>query len=228
MVKYIIKRLLLFPVILLVVSMLIFGLVNLTKVDPATTMLPSSATQEDRDALHERLGLNEPLPKQYLNYISKAIRGDFGESWYTGRSVWEEIRPRIPVTAKLALLTTLVVVAIALPLGVLCAVKQFSFWDNLINALAKICASLPTFWLALILMLIFSVRLRITPLYGLQSWMSWILPIAALSLESISSYIRQCRSAMLDSIRQDFVRTARPRAARRARSSSCTHCARPP
>lgn len=209
MAKYIIKRLILVPVILLIVSVIIFGLVNLSPVDPASSMLPSTATQEDRDALHAELGLDKPIHIQYLNYMKNLFHGDLGTSWYYKTSVWNHIKDKIPITAKIALLSTLITVLVGLPLGVICAVHQYGAADEILNGVSKVLGSMPNFWMALMLMLLFSVKLRWLPLYGFSSWQSWILPIATITIQTIGTYLRIARSSMLDSIRQDYVRTAR-------------------
>lgn len=214
MVKYIIKRLILVPIILVVVSAIIFCLINLSPVDPASSMLPSTATQEDRDALHEELGLDKPLYIQYFNYMKNLLHGDLGTSWYYKTSVWAQIKTKIPITAKMALLSTLVTVLIGLPLGILCAVKQYGAADEILNGFSKIVGSMPNFWMALMLMLLFSVRLGWMPLYGISSWKGWILPIATITIQTIGTYLRIVRSSMLDSIRQDYVRTARAKGCR--------------
>lgn len=209
MLKYIIKRIIFIPVILLAVSVIIFALVNLSPVDPATSMLPSTATQEDRDALHRELGLDQPLYAQYFSYMSKLLRGDLGKSWYYRVPVIEEIRDKIPITAELAIYSTIVTVLIGLPLGVICAVKQYSAADEILNGISKILGSMPNFWMALMLMLLFAVKLKWLPLYGFSSWQHWILPVATISIQTIGTYLRIARSTMLDCIREDYVRTAR-------------------
>ncbi len=209
MVKYILKRLILVPIILLLVSVIIFGLINLSPVDPASSMLPSTATQEDRDALHAELGLDKPIYIQYLNYMKNLLHGNLGTSWYYKTSVWEHIRDKIPVTAKIALFSTLITVLIGLPLGVICATHQYQAADEILNGVSKVLGSMPNFWMALMLMLLFSVKLGWLPLYGFSSWTSWILPLATITIQTIGTYLRIARSSMLDSIRQDYVRTAR-------------------
>lgn len=209
MAKYIIKRLILVPIILLVVSVIIFGLVNLSPVDPASSMLPSTATQEDRDALHAQLGLDKPIHIQYFNYMKNLFHGDLGTSWFYKTSVWDQIKDKIPITAKIALLSTVITVLVGLPLGVICAVHQYGAADEILNGVSKVLGSMPNFWMALMLMLLFSVKLRWLPLYGFSSWKSWILPILTITIQTIGTYLRIARSSMLDSIRQDYVRTAR-------------------
>lgn len=209
MLRYIIKRIVLIPITLLIVSMLLFFLINLNSVDPATTLLPSTATQEDRDALHVKLGLDKPLIIQYGSYIKNALSGNLGDSWYTKGPVWDEIKSKIPVTTKLALYSTVITVLIGLPLGVLCAVKQYTLTDGLLNAISKLIGSMPNFWMALMLMLLFSVKLKILPIYGFSTWKHWILPVATISVQTIGTYLRIVRSSMLDCVRQDYIRTAR-------------------
>ena len=209
MTRYVIKRLLLFPVLLLIVSALIFFLVNLVPVDPVRSILPPEADIADMDALRSEMGLNEPLITQYLNYMKGVFQGDFGNSWYTGKSVISEIQIRLPVTVKLSVLTMLITVIIGLPLGILCAVKQYTLIDDIINAISKCVGVIPNFWMALILMLFFCSQLHWFPSYGIGTWKHWILPVATISVQIIATYLRVVRSTMLDCIRQDYIRTAR-------------------
>ena len=207
--RYVIKRLLLFPVLLLIVSALIFFLVNLVPIDPVRSILPPESNLEDMEALRQEMGLNDPLIVQYFNYMKGVFQGDFGKSWYTGKSVIAEVQIRMPVTVKLSVLTMVITVLVGLPLGILCAVKQYTAVDDIINAVSKCLGVIPNFWMALILMLFFCSQLHLLPSYGIGTWRHWILPVATLSVQIIATYLRVVRSTMLDCIRQDFIRTAR-------------------
>jgi len=200
--------LLLFPVLLLIISALIFFLVNMVPVDPVRNILPPESNTEDMELLREKMGLNDPLVVQYFNYMKGIFRGDFGNSWYTGKSVISEIQIRLPVTVKLSMLTMLITVLLGIPLGILCAVKQYTMADDTINAISKCLGVIPNFWMALILMLFFCIKLHWLPPYGLGTWKHWILPVTTLAVQVIAIYVRIVRSTMLDCIRQDYVRTA--------------------
>lgn len=193
--------------------LLIFLMISLTPVDPASTLLPAEYTQEQYDALVDEMGFDDPLIVQYGRFVWKALHGDFGFSYTTRVSVMEDVAPRIPVSAKLALYTTLFVCIVALPLGVLCAVKQYSFLDTAVNLFSKFLGSIPGFWLAMLLLLIFSQKLGWLPSYGITSWKSYILPVISLGLTSAAVFLRQVRSSMLDCIREYYVRTARSKGA---------------
>lgn len=209
MLRYCLKRIILIPVILLAVLFIVFSLVNLSRVDPAKEILGASATQEEIDRLHEEMGLDDPVVVQFFNYVKKALHGNFGSSYYTKTPVIQEIARRWPISLKLALLAVIVIVIVGGTLGVLCAVYQYSWFDTAVNAICKCLASVPTFWLALMFLLLFALKLGWLPPYGLTSWKSWILPVVVMVIPDCSTYLRNARSAMLDCIRQDYVRTAR-------------------
>lgn len=209
MAKYIIKRIIMVPILLLLIAMLVFFLLNLSAADPVLMMLPSQYTQEDYDAMAERFGLDEPKPIQFVNWVTGILKGDFGTSYKSKAPVADEVLYRVPVSLKLALITTFFMLLIGIPMGVMCAVKQYSVFDNIVNVLAKFLGSIPGFWLGLMLMLVFSVNLKWLPAFGMKGWKSWVLPVFTFLLPYLANYLRQVRSAMLDCIRQDYVRTSR-------------------
>ena len=214
MLRYILKKIIAIPFMLLVVSVVLFFLVNLSKVDPSATLLGANATQEQRQQLIEELGLDKPLFIQYVNYIKDALHGDFGYSWYSKRDVLDEIQARFPTTLKLALITISFSVMIGIPLGVLCAVKQYHWIDNAVTTTAMCLTGIPEFWIGLMLQLVFSFRLHLLPTYGIKDWKGWIMPVFCLSLPYVSAFIRNVRATMLDCIRQDYIRTARAKGQR--------------
>lgn len=214
MIKFICKRIIIAPVLLVLSSLLIFLMINLTPVDPASQMLVGTYTQEQVDALHEELGLDDPLLVQYGRWLWNVLHGDFGRTYTSDRSsVAKEVIPRIPTSLKIALMTIVVVVLVGLPLGVLCAVKQYSAADTLINLICKILGSIPQFLVGLLLLLLFGVKLRVLPTYGFTSWKHAILPVVTLALPQIATFVRTTRSSMLDCIRKDYIRTARSKGA---------------
>lgn len=214
MIKYIIKRLLLIPVLVVATTMVIFFLVNLTPDDPAILLLPDSYTQEELEAKHVELGMDQPLPVQYVNWLVNACRGDFGISYSQHIPVWDAIKGRIPLSLALAFLGTLVIAALGIPIGVICAVNQYKPADSILNVLAKFVSAFPNFWLAMLLVMLFSVKLGWLPSFGYDGPKYWIMPIIALALPDLGGYVRQTRSCMLDCINQDYVRTARSKGAR--------------
>ena len=172
-------------------------------------MLPAEYTQEDYDAMAARYGLDKPKPVQYVNWVVGVLKGDFGISYKTKAPVADEVLYRVPISLKLALITTAAMLLIGIPMGVMCAVKQYSVYDNIVNVLAKFMGSIPGFWLGLMLIMVFAVRLKLVPVFGMKGWTSWILPVFTFLLPYLANYLRQVRSAMLDCIRQDYVRTSR-------------------
>lgn len=214
MFKFIAKRIIIAPILLVFSSLLIFFMINLTPVDPATQMLVGNYTQEQVDALHEELGLDDPILVQYGRWLWNVLHGDFGKTYTSDRSpVAQEVIPRIPTSLKLALITICVVIIIGLPLGVLCAVKQYSVADTLINLVSKVLGSVPQFLVGLLLLLLFGVKLKWLPTYGFTSPKHLILPVATLALPQIATYVRTTRSSMLDCIRKDYIRTAKAKGA---------------
>lgn len=214
MLKYIAKRIIIAPVLLALSSLLIFFMINITPVDPASQILVGNYTQEQVDALHEELGLDDPIIVQYGRWLWNVCHGDFGKTYTTDRtSVAKEVLPRIPVSLSVAFLTMLVVIIIGLPLGVLCAVKQYSIADTVINLISKVLGSIPQFLVGLLLLLLFGVKLHWLPTFGFTSPKHYILPIATLALPQIATYVRTTRSSMLDCIRKDYIRTARAKGA---------------
>ena len=213
MTKYVIKRILITPILLLIIAFFVFFLLNLSAADPVALMMPSQYTQEDYDTMAARFGLDKPKIVQFFNWAGKALHGDFGLSYKTKNSVSEDVLYRVPISLKLAVITTICMLLIGIPLGVMCAVKQYSVFDNIVNFLTKFLGSIPGFWLGLMLILVFAVKLRILPASGMKGWKSWVLPVFTFLLPYLSNYTRQVRSAMLDCIRQDYVRTARSKGA---------------
>jgi peptide/nickel transport system permease protein len=210
MIKYIVKRILILIPIMLAVSFIVYGILYLTPSDPARLMLGASAPDSALEQLRNELGLNDPFLVQYANYMKGVLHGDFGISYRSQQSVFLEIEARLPVTIKLAFSSIIVIAVLGILLGVISAVKQYSFVDKFLTVFSMCAASIPSFWLGLMLMLLFSLKLGLLPSYGVNSgWKSYIMPVIALSLPSLAEIIRMTRSAMLDTIHQDYVRTAR-------------------
>jgi len=214
MLNYTIKRLIMIPFMLLVIALLIFFFLSLSKADAITQMLPTQYTPEDYYALQHELGLDKPVIVQYANWVWKIVtKGDFGMSYKTRGPVWSEIGYRMPTTIKFAAITTVLTALLGVPLGVACAVKQYTAFDDIMNVVCKIIGSIPGFWFALVLLLIFSMKLKWLPTYGLTSPKHWILPVVTQVIPGAGYYMRQVRSSMLDCIRKDYVRTARSKGA---------------
>lgn len=210
MLRFILKRIAIMPLMLLVITFLLFLVINISPTDPAIALLPSSYTQEDLDALHEEYGFNDPVVVQYVSWLSKAISGDLGISYQTKMSIWDEVMlVRLPLSAKVAVVCVIFVMVVSVPLGVICAVKQYTWIDLSINLIAKALAGIPAFLYGIIFAYIFSIKLKILPTYGLTSPAHWILPVIASSMSPMGGTVRQTRSSMLDCIRQEYITTAR-------------------
>ncbi len=213
MLAYIGKRLLMMIPVLIGVSFIIFAIMNLTPGDPAIMILGEGASQEALESKREELGLNKPFLIRYADYVVKAVQGDFGFSYRTKLPVFQEIITRIPTTVRLAVVGMVLAIIIGIPIGVLSAVKQYTIVDNASLAVSLLLTSLPGFWFAMILVLIFSLGLHWLPSIGIGSWKHFILPAIANSSSSTASLLRMTRSTMLEVIRQDYIRTARAKGA---------------
>lgn len=215
--RYIFRRLLMLVPVVLGVALFIFAVMDFTPGDPAVMILGEGATEAEYSALHAKLGLNDPLLVRYARYIWNALHGDFGVSYRTGLPVFQEIASRLPYTFVLAVVSTIIAVTIGLPVGVFSAVKQYSLSDNFALGCALLLTSMPTFWLAMMLVLGFSLKMRWLPAMGVTGWKNFILPAIATASSSTASLLRMTRSTMLEVIRQDYIRTARAKGAKESR-----------
>ncbi len=209
MIRFIVRRVLLMIPIMLGVMIIIFALRAVTPGDPVDQILPTTATEEEREAKREELGLNDPLPVQFVNYVGDVLRGDFGESYTTHQNVLDEILQRFPYTLIVCFGGVVIGVILGVSLGVYSALHQYSWVDSVTLVGSMFFAACPGFVLALVLISIFSVQLHLVPAVGLQGWTSFILPMICIALASLSNYTRITRSSFLEVIRQDYIRTAR-------------------
>lgn len=196
---------------LFILSLIVFMMVRLIPGDPVDMMLGMDIPKDTKEYERERLGLNDPLYIQYFRFVGNALHGDLGTSIFSGKPVVEELAKRFPKTLTLAVGGTLFGAAVGVLLGIIAAIHRNKFADNLIMVLSLLTVSTPSFFLALILMLIFCLNLRWLPSIGMDTWQGAILPIATLGLQAIGSIARTTRSAMLDVIHQDYIRTSRSR-----------------
>ena len=207
--KYIIRRLLLMLPVLLGVMLIIFTLMYITPGDPATAMLGERARPEDLAALRTEMGLNDPFLVQFGNFVVRVINLDLGTSYSTKRPVFDEIADRFPTTMLLSGLAVLIAVAMGIPLGIICATKQYSVFDNVASVLGLIGLSIPNFWQGLMFIMLFSVTLGWLPASGFAGPRYWILPALTIGTSTAGTIMRFTRSSMLEVIRQDYIRTAR-------------------
>ncbi len=206
--SYIIKKLLAFPFILIGVSLVVFIAIRSLPGDPARLMAGNQATPEAVQDMRVRLGLEQPLPMQYLNFVTNAVQGDFGNSLKSKQPVLDEIAERLPYTIILAALAYLVAIVIGVPAGMLGAVYQHRWIDQVVMLLAIAGASIANFWLALLAMNYFSVELQWLPLLGATSWKSYILPTLTLAIFPMAVVARMTRSGVIDVLSADYIRTA--------------------
>ena len=210
MLKYIAKRLAAMIPVILGVTLIVYLIMSLAPGDPARTILGEQATEEQVNELREEMGLNDPIIVQYFRYIWNLLHGDLGRSYQSRIDVSTEIFSRFPNTIKLALAASLFSVILALPLGIIAAVKQNTFFDSFSMFVAIIGISCPTFWFGLILILVFAVNLKWFPVSGqVDNFRGMVLPALTLAFNSMAAMARVTRSSMLEVIRQDYIRTAR-------------------
>ena len=214
MARAIIRRLIWLIPILLGLSLLTFALVAFLPGDVAQVLAGTGGTEQDIQALRTSLGLDQPLPVQYLRYLSRLVQGDLGRSPVTGRLVTTEIRDNLPPTLQLAAFAMLFSILVGVPFGVFSALKQNTFWDTAAAVLSVIGVSMPTFWMGILLILVFSVQLGLLPATGSETPQQLILPGITLGLSSIALLERMTRSSMLEVLNQDYIRTARAKGLR--------------
>lgn len=195
-------------VALLVASIVIFMLARLSG-NPLHVLLPEDAGEKEREQMARYLGLDKPLPEQYWIFIRKAAMGDLGTSLWLRRPVMEVVLERTMATIKLACAAALASLLIALPGGVIAAVKRDRWQDVVAKAFAIFGQSVPTFWLGIVLIQIFAVQLRWLPAGGYRGIETWILPAITLGWHFTAGVLRLTRSAMLDILSSDYVRLAR-------------------
>ncbi len=215
MAKYILKRILLMIPVILGVLTIVFILSAITPGDPVDQLVGIDAPEAVREATRESLGLNDPIIIRYVKYIWNFVsKGDLGISYYTRQPVIQEIMNCFPYTMILAFVSLGVGVAVGIPLGVVSAVKQYSWLDSAVLVISMVAASMPNFWLALLCLSLFAVDLNWLPVFGVTSPLGWVLPIGVCAVDVMSGITRITRSSMLEVIREDYIRTARAKGQR--------------
>ncbi len=237
MLAYILRRIMIMIPTLLGVTIIVFLMLHATPGDPAELLMGERATEESLQQLREHLGLNEPLYVQYGMFMGRLLKGDLGETIWTRQKVWTEVKQRFPATIELSLVALFISCVAGMILGIISATKQYSVFDyvSMVGALAGV--SMPIFWLGLVFMLIFSLNLGWLPLSGrlsigidldvitnfyildaviTRNWPAfkdavWHIIMPAVTLSTIPTAIvaRMTRSAMLDVLRQDYIKTAK-------------------
>jgi ABC-type dipeptide/oligopeptide/nickel transport system permease component len=209
MLAFLLNRILQAIPVLFGVSLAVFLMVHLIPGDPAALIAGTDATRADVENVRQSLGLDRPLPVQYLAFVGKALTGDFGQSFRTGRAVLDEIAPRYLNTVALGALALLIAVVIGMATGIVSAVRRHTVFDHTALLLSLAGVSMPTFFLGLLLMLVFSVWLNWLPLSGKDTWAHYILPAITLSTASIAVISRIMHASLIEVLNEDYVRTAR-------------------
>lgn len=211
--KYVARRLVHSVFVIWALSVVVFLLVNVIG-NPVYLLVPEDATQADIDRLMRQMGLDRPLHERYVTFLGNAVQGDFGESFRHRRPAFPLVLEYLPATVQLAAVAMAFTVVIAVPLGILSAVKQNTPVDHLVRVVSLFGQSMPTFWFGLILILIFSVHLRLLPASGQGSLAHILMPAFSLGYYSAASVARLLRSSILEVLRTDYVRTARAKGLR--------------
>ena len=208
--RYIVKRVLILIPLIFLVSFIVYALMDAAPGDPVRALVGENMTEEQIELKREELGYNDPLIVRYGRYIGGVLKGDFGKSLYGEKDVLDEYMSRLPYSIKLALVSIFFTLIISLPLGIISAVKQNTWIDTISSATAMIGLSIPGFWLGLMLILLFAQKLGWFPTFGAtKGLLSYILPAITLGVANASLLTRMTRSSMLDTIRQDYLRTVR-------------------
>lgn len=208
MTSYLIQRLIGVAVTVLFVAVTVFLMVRLLPGDPARVIAGVLASEQEVARLRTRLGLDEPIWRQGVIFIGDLVRGDLGTSARTSNSVTMEIGARFPATLRLAVASTVLAVLIGVPLGTLAAVRAGRVTDLLVSTVVLFGISMPVYWLGLMLIIVFSIRLRWLPAAGSEGLLSLVLPAVTLAFFSMAFIARITRSSMLEVLHQDYVRTA--------------------
>lgn len=219
--KQILSRLLQIVIVLFGISFLTFLLMYMSPGDPVRTMLTAAGTmptEETVQTIREQMGLNDPFLVQYFRWLGNCLHGDFGDSYSFGKPVLDLLAARLWPTLKLTIFSTVLMLIIAVPLGMLSAVYQNSWIDYLVRGFSFVGVSIPNFWVGLLLMLIFCVQVNWLPVVSSAGdFKSMILPSVTLAIAMASKYTRQVRTAVLEELHQDYVIGARARGIRESK-----------
>ena len=207
MLTVLVRRVARLLVVLVGVSLVTFAILQASG-DPVALMMPE-APESDRAALRQAMGFNDALPVQFARFVANIARGDFGQSFFHREPALPLVLARLPTTVLLTLLAMAVSLAIALPIGIVSAIRRNSVFDHTATLVVFLGTSMPVFWTGIMLILFFAVQLRVLPVSGWESWAALILPAATLATFSTPLLLRIVRSSMLEVINLDYVRTAR-------------------
>ncbi len=211
---YVLKRIITIVPIFLIATLVTFGMINLSPVDPAEAYFATAhiqATDEMLEQKRHEFGLDQPLLIQYVNTLIKICQFDFGISYVTNKPVWEEITSRLPATIQLTIGSLLIAILVSVPLGFLAGIKKNSGMDHFSRFLSFIGASIPSFWLGYLFIFFFSVKLDLFPVEGTGTWKHLILPSVTLAFPLIALYTRLLRASVLENLQESYVLFARTR-----------------
>ncbi len=206
--RYIARRAIHGAIVLIGVSIIVFSLMHLAG-DPVAVLLPLDTPQDQIEAFRHEMGFDRSLPRQYLSFMSRAVRGDFGYSYHYRTDAMGIVLQRMPATLTLTFGALFAALIVAIPAGILAALRQGRISDVLIRMLVLLGQAVPGFWLALMLMLIFGVRLRWLPVSGAEGWTSLILPAVVAGSFSMATITRLLRSNLLETLEKTYITTAR-------------------
>jgi len=204
---FLIRRLLRFVAVCIGVSLVTFAILHASG-DPVALIMPE-APEADRVMLRAALGLEDPLPAQFVRFVTNAARGDFGKSFFHREPAFKLVTERMPTTLALTCLAILLAIVVALPVGIYSAVRRNTVLDHAATVIVFLGQSMPVFWIGIMLMLLFAVQWRLLPVSGWESWASMVLPAVTLGAFTMPLFMRLIRSSMLEVINLDYVRTAR-------------------
>jgi peptide/nickel transport system permease protein len=208
MLGYVLQRAAVGLAVALTISIVTFLLLN-AAVDPAQAIAGEEATQQQVEQIRQQLGLDQPLPYQYWRWLSGVLQGDFGESYLFRQDVGQLILSRAPITITLALSAVFVTIIVAIPLGIVAAMRPNSLLDRFALTFAVTAQAVPNFWLGLILIVLLSVTFPIFPVSGDETWTHFVLPALVLGLSSVPAVMRLTRAGLIEVMGSDFIRTAR-------------------
>jgi len=209
--RYVIVRLLQGLVVIWIVTLMVFTILHLTPGDPVDLIIGQArATDAQREAIRHFWGLDKPVYVQYFTWIKNIVHGDFGVSvTFGGRPVSDLLRAALPNTIKLNAIALLLALIVAIPAGVLAAAKRYTVFDASATVLSTLGISIPNFWLGLMLIILFALKLGWLPPFGSHGWKAYVLPVFVLSIEQMALFARLTRATTLEVMNQEYVATAR-------------------
>jgi ABC-type dipeptide/oligopeptide/nickel transport system permease component len=210
---YLVRQLVQLVVVIAGISVLAFGILHVIG-NPVLLLLPQNAGAEEFERVRKLLGLDQPLHVQYWTFVSHALRGDFGKSWYADTPAFRLVLERMPPTIYLTLAGLGVALALALPLGILAALKRHSLVDSLCTTLAVAGQAMPIFWLGIMLIIVFAVRLKALPASGYGTWRHFLLPAFCLGAFLAPITMRLVRSGVIEVMSMEYIKTARAKGMR--------------